>query len=96
MKKTLAILLATILMLSCFSIASAEPKTYKVGVSIYQYIMRKRIQYFSDLLLSSDDSIANLAAAMDEPDAKTLTRRFLAIMKCTPSEYRAAHLRKLR
>jgi LacI family transcriptional regulator len=66
------------------------------GVSVYQYIMRKRIQYFSDLLLSSDDSIANLAAQMDEPDAKTLTRRFQAIMKCTPSEYRAAHLRKLR
>ena len=37
MKKTLAILLAAILVLSCFSFASAEAKTYKVGVSIYQY-----------------------------------------------------------
>ena len=37
MKKTLAILLAAILMLSCFGFASAEAKTYKVGVSIYQY-----------------------------------------------------------
>ncbi|MBO4470465.1 MAG: galactose ABC transporter substrate-binding protein [Clostridia bacterium] len=37
MKKTLAILLAAILMLSCFSFASAEAKTYKVGVSIYQF-----------------------------------------------------------
>ncbi|MBR6443654.1 MAG: substrate-binding domain-containing protein, partial [Clostridia bacterium] len=37
MKKTLAILLAAILVLSCFSFASAEPKTYKVGVSIYQF-----------------------------------------------------------
>ncbi len=37
MKKTLAILVAAILMLSCFSFASAEAKTYKVGVSIYQY-----------------------------------------------------------
>lgn len=66
------------------------------GVSVYQYIMRKRIQYFADLLLSTDESIANLAAQMDEPDAKTLTRRFQAILKCTPSEYRTAHLRKLR
>ena len=57
---------------------------------------RKRIQYFADLLLSSDESIGNLSAQMDEPDAKTLTRRFQAIMKCTPSEYRASHLRKLR
>ena len=37
MKKTLAILLAAILVLSCFSFAAAEAKTYKVGVSIYQY-----------------------------------------------------------
>ncbi len=37
MKKTLAILLAAILVLSCFSFASADAKTYKVGVSIYQY-----------------------------------------------------------
>ena len=66
------------------------------GVSVYQYIMRKRIQYFSDLLLESNDSITNVAALMDEPDAKTLTRRFQAIMKCSPTEYRALHLRKLR
>ena len=37
MKKTLAILLAAILMLGCMSFASAEAKTYKVGVSIYQF-----------------------------------------------------------
>ena len=37
MKKTLAILLAAILVLGCMSFASAEAKTYKVGVSIYQY-----------------------------------------------------------
>ena len=37
MKKTLAILLVAILALSCFSFASAEAKTYKIGVSIYQF-----------------------------------------------------------
>ena len=37
MKKTLAILLATILVLGCMSFASADAKTYKVGVSIYKY-----------------------------------------------------------
>ena len=37
MKKTLAILLAAILMLGCMSFASADAKTYKIGVSIYQY-----------------------------------------------------------
>ena len=37
MKKVFAILLAVTLMLGCFSFASAEAKTYKVGVSIYQF-----------------------------------------------------------
>ena len=37
MKKAFAILLALVLMLGCFSIASADAKTYKVGVSIYQF-----------------------------------------------------------
>ena len=37
MKKTLAILLAAIMLLGMCSFASAEPKTYKVGVSIYQF-----------------------------------------------------------
>lgn len=65
------------------------------GVSVYQYIMRKRIQYFSDLLLSSNDSVTNIAALMDEPEAKSLSRRFQAIMGCSPTEYRKQHLRKL-
>jgi len=37
MKKAFAVLLAVTLMLGCFSFASAEAKTYKVGVSIYQF-----------------------------------------------------------
>ena len=37
MKKFLAILLVAVMMLSVVSIAHAEPKTYKVGVAIYQY-----------------------------------------------------------
>jgi len=37
MKKFLAILLAAIMMLSVVSVASADAKTYKVGISIYQY-----------------------------------------------------------
>ena len=37
MKKTLAILMALVMVLGAFTFASAEVKTYKVGVSIYQY-----------------------------------------------------------
>ena len=37
MKKTLAFLMALVMVLGCFAFASAEAKTYKVGISIYQY-----------------------------------------------------------
>ena len=37
MKKTLAILMALVMVLGAFTFASAEVKTYKVGISIYTY-----------------------------------------------------------
>ncbi|MBQ4085296.1 MAG: LacI family transcriptional regulator, partial [Clostridia bacterium] len=38
MKKTLAILMALVMVMGLFTFASAEEvKTYKVGISIYQY-----------------------------------------------------------
>ena len=67
----------------------------ETGITIYQYITKLRIERFAQLLLSSNDSIANIAARMDEPDAKNLSRRFQAIKGCTPSEYRKRKLRKL-
>ena len=66
------------------------------GVTIYKYIMQKRIVFFSQLLLQSDDTVSNIAASMDEPDAKSISRRFQAIMGCSPSEFRTRNLRKLR
>ena len=56
MKKILAILLAVLMMISVCSFASAEAKTYKVGVSIYQFtdnfmtLYRNEIEsYFASL-----------------------------------------------
>ena len=66
------------------------------GSSIYQYITALRMDRFAELLLSSNDSIANIAARMDEPDAKSISRRFLAVKGCTPSEFRELELRKMR
>ncbi len=37
MKKAFSVLVALMLVLGCFSFSSAEAKTYKVGVSIYQF-----------------------------------------------------------
>ena len=65
------------------------------GTTVYQYIMKTRITWFAQQLLQSNESVTNIAASMDEPDAKSLSRRFQAIMGCTPSEYRSRNLRKL-
>ena len=65
------------------------------GTTIYQYICNVRINRFAQLLLSSKDSIADIAARMDEADPKSIARRFQAIKGCTPSAYRKQNLRKL-
>ena len=64
------------------------------GKSVYQYISEQRINYFARLLLDTDEPIGNLAARMDEPDPKSLSRRFKELKGCTPSEYRKRNLRK--
>lgn len=66
------------------------------GMSVYSYISQARIEFFAQQLLASSEPVAVLAAKMDEPDAKSISRRFLAIKGCTPTEYRREHLRKLR
>jgi len=64
------------------------------GKTIYQYISEQRIDYFARLLLDTDEPIGNLAARMDDPDPKSLSRRFKELKGCTPSEYRKRNLRK--
>jgi LacI family transcriptional regulator len=73
-----------------------EERFYKAtGTSIYRYIIYQRVNHFAGLLLSSKESIANLAARMDEADPKSLSRRFKELKGCTPSAYRKKNLRKL-
>ena len=66
------------------------------GKTVYQYISDQRIDYLARLLLETDEPIANLAAQMDEPDPKSLSRRFKELKGCTPSEFRKRNLRKTR
>ena len=65
------------------------------GTTIYQYISDLRMDRFAQLLISSNDSIADIAARMEEPDTKSISRRFQALKGCTPSEYRKEKMRKL-
>lgn len=73
-----------------------EQRFLKVtGTTIYKYISAMRMDRFAELLISSKDSIANIAARLDEPDTKSISRRFQAIKGCTPSEFRQRNMRKL-
>lgn len=65
------------------------------GSTIYQYISTERIEFFARQLLETDEPIGNLAARMDEPDLKTLSRLFKKLKGCTPTEYRRQNLRNL-
>ena len=64
------------------------------GMTIYNYISIKRIERFAQLLLSSNDSISDIAARLDEFDTKSISRRFKELKGCTPSEYRRKKQRK--
>lgn len=65
------------------------------GTSLYTVISNLRIDYFAQQLVSTSDTVSEIAARMDEPDTKSLSRRFRALKGCTPTEYRKKKLRKL-
>ena len=65
------------------------------GTSIYTVISNLRMDYFAQQLVSSSDTVSEIAARMDEPDTKSISRRFQALKGCTPTEYRKRELRKL-
>ena len=67
----------------------------ETGTTLYQYITALRMDRFAQLLLESNDSIANIAFRMEEEDTKSISRRFLAVKGCTPSEFRKRELRKM-
>ena len=66
------------------------------GMTIYNYISVQRIERFAQLLISSNDSITDIAARLDEFDTKNISRRFKEIKGCTPTEFRKKQLRKVR
>ena len=60
----------------------------ETGSTIYQYITMVRMNIFARLLIETKDSISEIAAKLDEPDTKSISRRFLAVKGCTPSDFR--------
>ncbi len=59
--------------------------------SVYQYILHLRIERFTQLLLRSDDPIAEIALQTGFQDVRNMARPFRAVKGCTPLEYRRKH-----
>lgn len=58
------------------------------GQPVYQYIFNLRMERFAQLLLASNDPIAEVAMGAGLVDYKNLARQFKAQKGCSPSEFR--------
>lgn len=67
----------------------------ETGQTIFGFITMVRINRFARMLTETKDPISEIAAKLDEPDTKSISRRFMAIKGCTPSEFRKRYFRKL-
>jgi LacI family transcriptional regulator len=60
----------------------------EMGTSIYQFILSCRIDYFANLLLTTDRTLFDLALESGFNDCKNISRIFKRIKGCTPVEFR--------
>lgn len=60
----------------------------ETGSSVYQYITSLRMDRFSQLLVSSSEPVADIAASVGLTDPKNLSRQFKQKKGLTPLEYR--------
>jgi LacI family transcriptional regulator len=64
--------------------------------SIHKYIFNLRMERFAQLLLASDDPIADVAEQVGITNLKNLSRQFKALKQVSPNEYRKEHKMKNR
>ncbi|MPM35725.1 Xylose operon regulatory protein [bioreactor metagenome] len=60
----------------------------EMGISIYQFILSCRIDYFAHLLLTTERTLFDLALESGFNDCKNVSRIFKKMKGCTPLEYR--------
>lgn len=61
------------------------------GQPVYQYIFNLRMERFAQLLLASNDPIAEVAMSAGLVDYRNLARQFKVQKGCSPSEFRKRH-----
>ncbi|MBN1790923.1 MAG: DNA-binding transcriptional regulator [Bacteroidales bacterium] len=62
------------------------------GLPVYKYIYNLRIEKFAEKLLETDKNITEIAFETGFSDVKNISRRFRALIGCTPNEYRKKHM----
>ena len=60
----------------------------EMGTTIYQYILRSRVEHFAHLLLSSDRPVFEIADEVGLGSSGNFSRIFRKIKGCSPQEYR--------
>ncbi len=60
-----------------------------MGITIYQYIISDRIEYFSHLLLTTDRPVSDIAYEAGFRDCINISRVFRKYKGCSPMEYRS-------
>lgn len=73
---------------------SLEMRFRKItGLSVHQYIMEHRMQHLAQRLISSTESIGNLAMEVGIGDQQNVSRLFQKYYNTTPEKYRGEHRR---
>ncbi len=60
----------------------------ELGTSIYQFILKYRIEYFANLLANTDRSLYDIALECGFNDSKNISRVFKKLKGLSPAEYR--------
>ena len=63
----------------------------ETGISIYQFVLNRRIEYFSMLLLTTDKEVADIVSESGFNDCKNACRYFKKVKGYTPIKYRKKH-----
>jgi len=62
-----------------------------VGITYKQYVAKCRLEAAVCLLVASDDKIIDIAFKCGYSSSESLSRAFLKVYKCTPTQYRKRH-----
>lgn len=60
----------------------------EIGTSVYQFILDRRIEYFANLLISTDKDVCEIAIEAGFNTCKNASRFFKKAKGCTPLEFR--------